>query len=152
MVKIMSLLIKAGSGHGFMFGVRALRYRFLKHFVSGIVLFSVKGGFERYPVYKNCFTHFRVTCEHVQAILKNFLCPRIQFLWSALVPGMHFVHNTLSKEVIMVMWQSVQKLVEPETASQVKIYSMTVYMDIRVENHCIIDESKVDNAASCMIR
>ena len=31
-------------------------------FASGIVLFSVKKGFEEYPVFKNCFTHFRITC------------------------------------------------------------------------------------------
>ena len=58
--------------------------------------------------------------------------------------GMHFVHNTSSTEVIMVIWQS-QKLVELEAVSQVKklmVYgSYMVRSYIQTEDHSIIDES-----------
>ena len=56
---------------------------------------------------------------------------------------MHFVHNTLSTKVIVVMWHRRRSL---------WWRFMTVYKDYMaqvVKNHSIIDESIVDNAARC---
>ena len=63
--------------------------------------------------------------------------------------GMHFVHNTSSTEVIMVMWHSVCKnsLLSRSLPGEEPNESIWSWSDVLVEDHSIFDESIVYNGA-----
>ena len=65
--------------------------------------------------------------------------------------GMHFVYNTWSTEVIMVMWRLVYKThwAGGRLSGEDLRQSTWSRSDIRVEDRSIIDESMVDNPSRC---